>query len=86
MIETLLGKTYIVTNRYGSLSLDAYSKGGQSNSNHPLLTGEEIRRHFARDKDNVLVITPEERPIVLKRIKAYESVEQGGLASLYDAG
>jgi hypothetical protein len=90
MIETLLGKTSIVANRYGHLSLDAYAKGGQADTKsfetHPLLTGEEIRRHFARDKGNVLVITPEERPIVLKRIKAYESVEQGGLASLYDAG
>jgi type IV secretion system protein VirD4 len=89
-IETLLGKTSIVANRYGHLSLDAYAKGGQADTKsfetHPLLTGEEIRRHFARDKGNVLVITPEERPIVLKRIKAYESVEQGGLASLYDAG
>jgi type IV secretion system protein VirD4 len=90
MIETLLGKTSIVANRYGHLSLDAYAKGGQADTKsfetHPLLTGEEIRRHFARDKGNVLIITPEERPIVLKRIKAYESVEQGGLASLYDAG
>jgi hypothetical protein len=72
------------------LSLDAYAKGGQADTKsfetHPLLMCEEIRRHFARDKGNVLVITPEERPIVLKRINAYESVEQGGLALLYDTG
>jgi len=90
MIETLLGKTSIVANRYGHLSLDAYAKGGQADTKsfetHPLLTGEEIRRHFARDKGNVLVITAEERPIVLKRIKAFESMEQGGLRELYDAG
>lgn len=90
LIESLLGKTSIVGNRYGHVSLDALSKGGMADSRsfetHPLLTGEEIRRHFARDKENVLIITPEERPIVLRRIKSYETPDIDGLAGLYDAG